>query len=270
MARENALMMYLNDIKRYANVLGSPNNILAIEYLKALKTQKSHLEPIMIKRQKVYYNENRIVDGFASATGIRDIMKRKQYADLRKVVPNSTYQILGQQVKKGEVILSLSKYEKEIIYTLRKMTVAQIADLPDVSEGLENTIKSAASNCNNLTDLITAIKSKRYTQTRIQRILVCALLGINKKMMDMSKKTIPYVRVLGFNPKGRMLISEIVNRNPKINMVTSVKKFVDQNKNKQLAEMLDIDIFATDVYTLGYEYESKANLDFTNNMIITN
>ena len=67
-----------------------------------------------------------------------------------------------------------------------------------------------------------------------------------------------------------MLISEIVNRNPKVNMVTSVKKFVDQNKNKQLAEILDIDIFATDVYTLGYEYESKANLDFTNNMIITN
>ena len=92
------------------------------------------------------------------------------------------------------------------------MTVAQIADLPDVSEGLENTIKSAASNCNNLTDLITAIKSKRYTQTRIQRILVCALLGINKKMMDMSKKTIPYARILGFNPKGRMLISEIANR----------------------------------------------------------
>ena len=150
------------------------------------------------------------------------------------------------------------------------MTVAQIADLPDVSEGLENTIKSAASNCNNLTDLITAIKSKRYTQTRIQRILVCALLGIIKKMMDMSIKTIPYARILGFNPKGRMLISEIANRNPKINMVTSVKKFVDQNKNKQLAEMLDIDIFATDVYTLGYEYESKANLDFTNNMIITN
>ena len=67
-----------------------------------------------------------------------------------------------------------------------------------------------------------------------------------------------------------MLISEIANRNSKVNMITSVKKFVDQNKNKQLAEMLDIDIFATDVYTLGYEYESKANLDFTNNMIITN
>ena len=159
---------------------------------------------------------------------------------------------------------------KEEVAEITGLKIEEIEKLPDVSEGLENTIKSAASNYNNLTDLITAIKSKRYTQTRIQRILVCVLLGINKKMMDMSKKTIPYVRVLGFNPKGRMLISEIVNRNPKVNMVTSVKKFVDQNKNKQLAEMLDIDIFATDVYTLGYEYESKANLDFTNNMIITN
>ena len=270
MARENALMMYLNDIKRYANVLSSPNNILAIEYLKALKAQKSHLNPVMIKRQKVYYNDSRIVDGFASATGIREMMKQKQYADLRKVVPNSTYQILGQQVKKGEIILNLSKYEKEIIYTLRKMTTAQIADLPDVSEGLEHTIKNAAANCNNLADLISAIKSKRYTQTRVQRILVYALLGIDKRMMETSKKIAPYVRILGFNPKGRMLISEIVNRNPKINMITSVKKFIDQNKNKQLAEMLNVDIFATDVYTLGYEYESKANLDFTNNMIITN
>ena len=53
-------------------------------------------------------------------------------------------------------------------------------------------------------------------------------------------------------------------------MVTSVKKYINQNRNKQLAEMLDIDILATNVYTLGYEYESKANLDFTNNMIIAN
>ena len=53
-------------------------------------------------------------------------------------------------------------------------------------------------------------------------------------------------------------------------MITSVKKYMDQNKNKQLSEILNLDIFATNVYTLGYEYQSKANLDFTNNMIITN
>lgn len=269
-ARENAIMMYLNDIKRYANVMGNPNNILAVEYLKALKNQKSKLTPIMIKRQKVYYNEHRIVDGYASATGIRELLKNKEYSDVSKVVPRSTYQILGQQANNGRMILSLDKYQKEIIYALRKMTVEEIAELPDVSEGLENSIKNAANNCNNLTELINGIKSKRYTQTRIQRILIYALLGINKKMMENSKKIIPYTRILGFNSKGKMLISEIMNKNPKINMITSVKKYMDQNKNKQLAEMLNVDIFATDVYTLGYDYDSKANLDFTNNMIITN
>lgn len=232
--------------------------------------QKSHIQPIMIKRKKVYYNDNHIVDNFASATAIRNFLIKKEYSELKKVVPNSTYQILGQQAKRGELILGLKKFEKEIIYTLRKMSISEIADLPDVSEGLENAIKAAANNCNNLSDLISSIKSKRYTQTRIQRILIYALLGINKRVMDMSKKTAPYIRILGFNQNGRKLLSEITMKNSKINMVTSVKKYIDQNKNKQLSEMLNIDIFATNVYTMAYEYESKANLDFTNNMIITN
>ena len=146
----------------------------------------------MLKRQKVYYNDNHIIDNFASATGIRELLRKKDYEKLKKVVPRSTYQILGQQMQKGELILGLEKYEKEIIYTLRKMTISEIANLPDVSEGLENAIKNAANNCNNLLDLISSIKSKRYTQTRIQRILIYALLGINKNMMETSKKVNPY------------------------------------------------------------------------------
>ncbi len=272
-ARENAIMMYLNDIKRYANILNSPNNILGIEYLKALKIQKSNLIPILVQRKNVYYNDERIVDDFASATAIRKMLIRREYENLRKVIPKSTYQILGQEMKNGHIVLGLEKYEKEIIYTLRKMTIEEIADLPDVSEGLENAIKNSADNCNNLKELICNIKSKRYTQTRIQRILIYALLGIDKKIMENSKKTIPYVRVLGFNQKGKELISEISRKNLKINMITSVKKYIEQNNNKNnriLMEMLQTDIFATNVYTLGYEYESKSNLDFTNNMIITN
>ena len=271
-ARENALMMYLNDIKRYANTLSSPNNILAIEYLKALKIQKSKLEPIMIRRKKVYYNDNKIVDDFASATAIRKLLQGGEYANLRKVIPRSSYTIIGQESRKGGMVLSLAKYEKEIIYALRKMTVEEIADLPDVSEGLQFAIKNAANEANNLKDLISNIKSKRYTQTRIQRILLYALLGIDKKLMENSRKVVPYVRVLGFTQKGKSLLSEISRRNPKLNIITSLKKYMNQNqnKNKVLAEMLEKDIFATDVYTLGYIGDSKANLDFTNNMIITN
>lgn len=273
-ARENAIMMYLNDIKRYANVLSNSNNILAIEYLKALKQQRSKMEPILIKRQKVYYNDDKIVDDFASATAIRKLMLRKDYLQVSKVVPRSTYQILGEEYKKGKIILGLETYQKEIIYTLRKMNIGEIANLPDVSEGLEYSIKKAAEECNNLIDLVNSIKSKRYTETRINRILLYALLGIDKRNMENSKKIIPYTRVLAFDSKGRQLLSEIMRANPKINMITSVNKYVQENIKKKssskLMESLEKDMFATDVYTLGYEYDSKANLDFTHNMVIMN
>ncbi|MCI9177902.1 MAG: nucleotidyltransferase [Clostridia bacterium] len=195
-ARENALMVYLNDVKRYVNVMQGANNILAIEYLKALKKQKSTLTPIGIKREKVLYHDEMIVDDFASATAIRKMISNRQFDDIRKVIPHSSYVLLGQELKKGHYVLDLSKFQKEIIYVLRKMTIEEIKNLPDVSEGLENAIKTAADSCNNIIDLVNMIKSKRYTQTRIQRILVYALLGITQKMMETSKKTIPYVRIL--------------------------------------------------------------------------
>ena len=270
-ARENAIMMYLNDIKRYANVLSNSNNILAIEYLKALKNQKSDINPIIIPRKKVYYNDEKIVDDFASATAIRKLMVNKEYAEVRKVVPRSTYQIIGEEFKKQHIILGIKAYEKEIIYALRKMTIDEIAQLPDVCEGLEFSIKRAADEANNIEEIIAKIKSKRYTQTRIQRILLYVLLGINKKDMEISKKILPYTRILGFNSKGRKLISEIMKRNSKLNMITSVSKFVKEKAtrcNRQLMQMLNLDIMSTNIYTLGYKNESKANLDYTHNMII--
>ena len=86
--------------------------------------------------------------------------------------------------------------------------------------------------------------------------------------MDLSKKIIPYVRVLGFNNKGKELISEMMNINPKLNVVTSVKKYIDTVANKNLKEMLETDILATNIYTLGYYYDSYANLDYTNRIEI--
>lgn len=267
-ARENALMMYLNDIKRYANILSGQNNILAIEYLKALRRNKSDLKPLGILRQKVYYNDEKIVDEFASATAIRKLVAREQFDDIRKVMPKSSYLQLKEQVKRGNFVLDMKKFEKEILYALRKMSVAEIAELPDVTEGLENSIKKAANSCNNLIDLINIVKTKRFTQSRIQRILLYALLGITKKEMQTAKKIMPYVRVLGFTARGKEVLSDIHSINPKINMVVSVKKFMDECGNKQLREMMEKDILATNIYTLGYEYDSWANLDYTNKVVI--
>ncbi len=266
-ARENALMMYLNDIKRYANVLNGSNNILAIEYLKAIKKLKSPLRPIGIRREKVLYNDEFIVDDFASATAIRKMIACKQFGDITKVIPRTSYNLLTEELSKGHYVLDLSKFQKEIIYILRKMSVEEIKKIPDVSEGLENVIKNAANSCNNIIDLVNMIKSKRYTQTRIQRILMYTLLDINKKKMETAKKIIPYTRILGYSEKGKKLISEINVRNPKINLVTSVKDFIENNKNRQLKEMLETDIFATNVYTIGYEKDSIANLDYTKKIV---
>ena len=267
-ARENALMMYLNDIKRYANVMAGSNNILGIEYLKAMKKTKSIINPIGIKRQKVLYNDKYIVDEFASATAIRKMLMTKQLNDISKVMPRNSYLLLGEELKKGHYVIDISKFEKEIIYTLRKMSSEEIAKLPDVSEGLENLIKNAADSCNTLEELINIVKTKRFTQTRIQRILLYSLLGITKKQMEISKKITPYVRVLGFNNKGKELISEMMTLNPKLNIVTSVKRYIDDIANKNLKEMLETDILATNIYTLGYYSDSYSNLDYTNKIEI--
>lgn len=266
-ARENALLMYLNNIQKYSNIINQSNNILGIEYLKALKSLKSHIIPSSVKRQKVYYNSNHIVDEYASSTAIRELLRRENFDEIRPVMPDNSYMLLHEQFEKGNFVENLAEFEKEIIFKLRTMTTLEIAKLPDVNEGLEFAIKNAANSCNNLYDLITMVKSKRYTQTRIQRILVYALLGITKHDMEISKKVIPYARVLGFNSKGKVLLSGIAKENPKLNIVTSVKKFMDESNNKNLKSMLEKDILATNIYTLGYKEKSNANLDYTNKLI---
>ena len=147
------------------------------------------------------------------------------------------------------------------------MDVSEIAELPDVSEGLEFALKNAANSCNTLNEFLNIIKSKRYTTTRIQRILVYSLLGITKKDMELSKKVTPYVRVLATNKRGKYLISEILKANPKLEIVTSVKRYLDSNPNKNYQLLLDKDIWATNVYTIGYEADSWNNLDFTKKII---
>ena len=266
-ARENALLMYLNDIRKYSGVLSSPNNILGIEYLKALIKYNSNIKPICVERIASEYNSTNFSSDIASATAIRSLIKNKSFEIIKTLVPSDTYSILLDNIRNGYIVEDLNVFEKEIIYVLRKMSIKEIANLPDVSEGLEFAIKDAANSCNSIVEFLSMVKSKRYTSTRFQRIILYALLGITKKDMEISKNTLPYVRVLGFNENGKKLISEISKNNSKLKIITSVKKFVDSNRNKNLKQMLDKDIFATNVYTIGYEYNSLNNLDFKNGIV---
>lgn len=264
-AREIALNQYFGSSKKYSEILNNPNNILGVEYLKSIKRHRSHIRPLTIKRDYSDYNSTKVKNGIASATAIRTMIQNKK--NVHYVVPYETYDLLDECIKNEEIISDLSIFEKEIIYTLRKMTLSEIAALPDVSEGLENKIKAAANNFNTLEELISNIKSKRYTQSRIQRILLYVLLNITQKDMNSSKRITPYIRVLGFNKHGKRIISAIAAANPKLNIIVSVKKFMENSNNAALRNMISKDIFATNVYTLGYKKKPLANLDYTHKVI---
>ena len=279
-ARENALLDYIKntddnvpenriiDFEKYSKVLSSPNNILAIEYLKALKKYKSSIKPVCISRFKSEYNSSSFSENIASATAIRELIKNKNFDTIKNVIPLESYSILMDCINSGCVAPDLNCFEKEIIYTLRKMSIEEIASIPDISEGLEFSIKKAVNSCNNINEFLDIVKSKRYTITRLQRILLYALLGISKEDMQLSKKVgKPYVRVLGFNDNGKKLVSEIATKNPELKLITSVKKFVDSNSNKDLQIIFAKDVLATDVYSLAFKNNSLANLDFKNRVI---
>lgn len=266
-ARENALLMYLNNIQKYSNILNQSNNILGIEYLKALKKTKSHIIPVSVKREKVYYNSHNVVDEYASATAIRELLKHNAYDEIRCVMPDNSYMLLTSSLEAGNYITTLQTFEREILYKLRIMKTSEIAEIPDVSEGLEFALKTASNSCNTLIDLISNVKSKRYTQTRIQRILLYILLNITKHDMEISKKVTPYIRVLGCNEKGKRMLSAIASQNKKVQLITSVKKYMENSKNNNLKLMLEKDILSTNIYTLGFKNKSQANLDYTQKLI---
>lgn len=264
-ARENALLMYVNDIRKYANTLSSPNNILGIEYLKAIKKLKSNILPLTVKRNAVDHDSEEIIENYASSTHIRELLCENK--NITKLVPKFSYDILARQINSGKSVLDIAAFEREILYALRKMTLNQISNLPDVTFGLANSLMYAVNSCNSYENIISMVKSKTYTQSRVQRILLYALLGITKDDMEDSRKTKPYVRILGLDDKGRELLSELSKSNPKLPVITSVKDFYNTSNNRSLTRMLNIDVLATNIYTLEYLQDSQANLDYTQKIV---
>lgn len=262
-AREIALISYLdnNNDKEILDELSKPNNILGIEYLKALKKYKSSISPICVKRFKAGYNDLDVQDNIASASSIRNIILENNFEELKKLMPNVSYDILIKNIENKNYVKDINIFEKQIIYNLRKMSLEEISNLPDVSEGLEHLIKTAAISSNNLNDLINSIKSKRYTLSRINRILLYSLLNISKDDINLSKKITPYIRILAFNDNGKKLLSAISKANPNINLVTSVSKFMDNCTDNKLKYLLEKDIFATNVYSL-YLNNMQGNMDY--------
>ena len=232
-----------------------------------MKKYNSKTIPIPILRAKSKHNDININSDISSSTAIRNAIFENNYEKLSSVIPKQCSSFLLEKINNAEVITSLSTYEKQIIYKLRNMNIAEISNLPDVSEGLEYSIKTASNSCNTLPSLINKLKSKRYTQTRIQRILLYALLNITKQDIENSKNFSPYLRVLGCNENGKLLLSKISKSNPDLNIVTSTKKFIDNCNDILNNKFLNLDINSTNIYSLGYNFDIKGQLDFVTKII---
>ena len=258
-AREIVLKKVLSS-ENVENIMQKPNNILAIEYLKALKTTNSKIKPFAIKRKNTMHNDENINENYASGTYIRKLFIENNFNEIKKVVPKYTYERLLELKNQGTYVSSINDFSDIVIYKIRTMTKEEISQIADVNEGLENSIKLASTTCKTIDEIIDKVSTKRYTKTRISRILTYILLDITKSEMEQSKNANQYIRVLGINKKCEGILKTINNNK----LITSLKKFEENNRENQL---LNIDKKATEIYTIKYPKSVQANLDYTSKFI---
>ncbi|OPZ83367.1 MAG: hypothetical protein BWY74_04464 [Firmicutes bacterium ADurb.Bin419] len=257
------------DIPELEEIIGSSNNILGIEYLKALKRLKSKIKPLTIKRISNSYNSSETTGNISSATSIRRLIQtEKQQLDL--VIPDKCLSILKEEFNEGRGPIYPYLYDQLIISGIRRMTKEQLKLLPYVAEGMENRIKEAARACGTFDELIENISTKRYTRTRVQRIVTSILTGLTSNELNTFNRFggPQYARVLGLNNKGRQLLSAI-NKSTHLPVITKTANF-SKSCNPLLKRMLQIEAFATDMYVLGYQNPiyRKAGQEFTQNVVI--
>jgi len=265
-AREKAVTGYLHDVPE--GILSKSNNILAIEYLKALIASGSGMEPVTIKRKGSGYQDPVIVESFSSATAIRNFLKESNAVSdpvLNGNIPPQTYSVLNECFKNNRGPVFPEDFAGIIIYLLRTIGPNKLKHTPDVNEGLESRLISNVFKAGTLNDLIESSVTSRYPSTRIKRILFNTLLGITKTDLKsiINDETCGYIRILGFNEKGRELLQRMQDTAavPVISKTAKYRSGLSDLSKK----MFEYDIRATDVYVLAFKNRSQrgGDQDFT-------
>ena len=227
-----------------AELIAEPNNILAVEYLKALKYCSSSIKPFTVKRAGAAHDSMNISDGFASASYIRENIES---AD--NFVPE-----IWADALKNDIAL-LKRLERLILYKVRTVSDEELSAVNDISGGLIQRIYG--NNSASLENLLESVKTKCFTMARIKRVLLSMLIGITKDDISILP---PYVRVLAFNEKGREILA-LTKKSKKIPVGTSLAKIGRLNADAQ--RYAEIESTATDIYSLAFENILQANTDYT-------
>lgn len=180
------------------DIASMPGALLGIEYIKAIQKYYPHIEPYAVLREGAGYHSSDIEAYLPSATAIRASLSSGETENALAAMPDPCRSYIRSQLDTGLIPAITGKFDTALLTTLRLKGPAYIAQLSDVSEGLENRIYAATLQCATRADLISRIKTKRYTYARISRILLYALLGVTREMVQRHNAApIDHIRVLG-------------------------------------------------------------------------
>lgn len=235
--------------------LFEPNNILAVEYIKAIIEYKSTMVPITVKRHKAEHHQNKISKEYASSSAVRKTLQDGKYEKLfeeKSPIPKFSAELIKANEKR--LIFKNSKKYFDILRS-KVLTTSreELAKIFSVGEGLENKLKNEIRYASDLDAFITRLKSKRYPATRLQRICTHTIMDFKKKTGKPS-----YIRVLGFNSNGAKLIKKM-KKSDRLSMP------IITNINKDKTDNISMDVRASDIYNLLtgrdlYEYSDYVKM----------
>lgn len=235
-ARENALRI-LNP--ECADIIKSPNNILGVEYVSALKRIGSEITPLTFGRIGSDHDSREFSENIASASYIREIFSSEEW---KNFVPENTVDIY-EKAK----IADINKLENAILYRMRTADKTELSKAPDISEGIENRIISAAEKAKSLEELYSLAKTKRYSHARIRRIILSYFLGFTAEDSALS---VPYIRVTGFNEKGAELLRKAKD-SARLPVITKTSDIVYLDENAQ--RIFSLECSAGNIFALCFD-----------------
>jgi len=200
-ARERALFAA---IEEQAELIRSPNNILAIEYLKALIRSDSAVTAHAIPRLGAGHDSGEATGGTASASHIRAMLRTgATVRDVAPWMPESSASLLLESLESGTALVDLERLETAMLSALWRLSPEELARLGDIAEGLEHRLHAAIREGRSLQDTVRAARTRRYPEARIRRLLLRAFLGITAGETELPP---PYARVLGMSDRGRQVL----------------------------------------------------------------
>ncbi|MBO8160035.1 MAG: nucleotidyltransferase [Thermosipho sp. (in: Bacteria)] len=280
-ARKYALKKFLNLQEEIIEKLEKSNDILGIEYIHSLLKLSSNINYHTIKRIGTNYNDTELKGNISSASAIRLAIKNK--LDYTSSMPKVNIEILIKEFSEGRGPIYLDSMEKFVIPYLRTLKREDLEKIYGFKEGLDIRFIRAANMSGTIQEFLENVKSKRFTYSRIRRLILYAILNMKKDFIELSNTFGPqYFRILGFTKKGKELLSNIKKKTeiPFVSTASNYKKILekilkDKDKdwkiNPQLyIKQFETDILASNIYTFFYpnKLNRKSGMDFRNPIML--